>query len=65
MLTVDPFVLPAFEAGQPTYDATLNAVSMICCCSIRWLLAEPVAGLAEAGREMRENGSLPASFSPK
>ena len=42
----------------------LKASDKICCCSALCRFAEPVAGLAEAGRATPENGNLPKSFSP-
>jgi len=44
------------ELGWQIRRAT--AASIICACSFLWLLAEPVAGLAEAGRKIPKKESL-------
>src|SRR6201988_2094844 len=46
-----------------TYYA--NAAAIKCSCSFLWLLWEPVAGLAEAGRDIPQNGGRPRILSPR
>ena len=46
-------------ASRDQDHISLNARDKSSFCSQRWLLAEPVAGLADAGRETPMNGCVP------